>query len=487
MRKKLTLLLALCSILAIALSGPGQAIAASTGKALSTNFTLVNFGTSTANVTVSYTQTNGSVWTADAGNTSFTIPANGGQKPVYQYFDNTLTAGAGSAVVSSDQPLGAVVQILARNQTPTSGAYSAIDPASKFFAPLVLRRQGTASGTGNTQIVIQNTGASALAGVKVQFVNSAGTMVYTHTAPSIPASASYYYDTETDNLIGEPFAGSAIIDAGAGLVSVVVNVFFGADGLQTYIPTPSAGLSDSWAIPLFNSRLANGLSTVVSVQNQSGGTIAAGDLDMNCTAFPGGDAGGNPTLALTNPSPLANGQSHSFNPVVDLVNIPTGWYGACTVTAPGNTAAIIQMRFIGTQNSAAYEAIPTDGTDKTFFTPLVQKRLGNGFATNTTIVNLSNVSTANVTVTYTPSPDYVNGGGSAAVLSTVTTIPPSSSLQQNHRLSGFTVGVTAMPDGWYGTLRVVSSDQPIAGFTQITNVNSPPGDTFMTYTAFTQP
>jgi hypothetical protein len=322
---------------------------------------------------------------------------------------------------------------------------------------------------------------------KVQFVNSAGTMVYTYTVPTIEPSASHYYDTETDNGIGEPFAGSAIIDAGAGQASVVVNVFFGADGLQTYVPTPSNGLSDSWAIPLFNSRLANGLSTVVSVQNLSGATMAAGDLDMNCTAFPGGDAGGNPTLALSNPNPLANGQSYSFNPVVDTTNIPTGWYGACTVTAPGDTAAIIQMRFIGTQNSAAYEAIPTDGTDQTFFTPLVQKRLGNGFATNTTVVNLSNVSTANVTVTYTPSPDYVTAGGSSAVLTTTTTIPPSSSLQQNHRLSGFMVGATSMPDGWYGTLRVVSSDQPIAGFTQITNVNSPPGDTFMTYTAFTQP
>jgi hypothetical protein len=194
------LLLTLCSVRdRFVWSGP---VASSTTKALGTNFTLVNFGTSTANVTVGYTQTNGSAWPADAGNTAFTIPANGGQKAVYQYFDGTLTTGAGSAVVSSDQPLGAVVQILARNQTPTSGAYSAIDPASTFYAPLVLRRQGTASGTANTQIVIQNTGSVALSGTLVKFFNSAGTAVYTFTVPTIQPSASYYYDTETDNGIG---------------------------------------------------------------------------------------------------------------------------------------------------------------------------------------------------------------------------------------------------------------------------------------------
>ena len=79
--------------LAVGAAGSGQVLAASTTKTLSTNFTLVNFGTSTANVSVSYVKTDGSAWTADSGNTNFTIPANGGQKPVYQYFDGTLTAG----------------------------------------------------------------------------------------------------------------------------------------------------------------------------------------------------------------------------------------------------------------------------------------------------------------------------------------------------------------------------------------------------------
>lgn len=465
-------------------SGIGLAFAQATTKSLSTNFTLVNFGSSTATVTVQYTRTDGSNWAADPGNTSFTIPANGGQKPIYQYFDSTLTSGQGSATVSSDQPLGAVVQILARNQTPTSGAYSAVGPAFRFYAPLILRQQNTASGLANTQIMIQNTGASALSGATVQFVSSTGANAFTYNVPTIQPGATHYYDLTNETGLPTPFAGSATINAGSGTVSVVVNVFFGSDGLQTYVAIPETGLANSWAIPLFNSRLTNGLSTVVSVQNLSGGAFAPGSMVMTCSAF----AGSAPPSALTlsNPASLSNGQSYSFNPVTDT-SIPASWFGACRVSTPGNSAVIIQMRFVGTQNTAAYEGIRTSSTDRTFFTPLVQKRLANGFATNTTIVNLSNTNAANITVTYTPSPDYVASGGSSAVLSFSTQIPAGSSLQQNHRLGDFAVGSTPMPNGWYGTLRVVSSDQPIAGFTQITNVNSLPGDTFMTYTAFTQP
>jgi hypothetical protein len=263
-----------------------------------------------------------------------------------------------------------------------------------------------------------------------------------------------------------------------------VNVFFGADSLQTYPAIASTALSNSWAVPLFNSRLANSLSTVVSVQNLSGAPVAAHTIAMDCTAFAGSAAPS--TLHLDNPSTMNDGQSYSFNPVVNNA-IPTSWYGACRVSAPGNTATIIQMRFIANSNADAYDGVPTSSTDKTFFAPLVQNRLSNGFATNTTVVNLSASQTAHVTVTFTPSPDYVSGGGSNAILSTSTTIPGGSSLQENNRVPPFMVGATTMPTGWYGTLRVVSSDQPIAGFTQITNINNPPGDTFMTFNAFTQP
>ena len=66
-------------------------------------------------------------------------------------------------------------------------------------------------------------------------------------------------------------------------------------------------------------------------------------------------------------------------------------------------------------------------------------------------------------------------------------IPANSSLIQNQRLSGFTVGSTTMPDGWYGTLSVSSTGAPIDGFVQLTNYLNPAGDTFMAHNNFGQP
>jgi hypothetical protein len=82
---------------------------------------LVNFGSEEALVNVEYRLEGGAIWDADNANESFTIPANG-QRQIRQYFDTTMVSGKGSAAISSTQPLGAVVQILARNQTPSSGA-----------------------------------------------------------------------------------------------------------------------------------------------------------------------------------------------------------------------------------------------------------------------------------------------------------------------------------------------------------------------------
>ena len=129
--------------------------AGSTTKTLNTNFTFVNFGTADANVTVSYLLDNGSVWDADNANEAFTIPADGGQVQIRQYFDTTLAAGQGSAVISSDQPLGSVVQIQARNQTPSQGAYKGYSGGSLvWYIPLAAHQGSSASRTVNSQIAI---------------------------------------------------------------------------------------------------------------------------------------------------------------------------------------------------------------------------------------------------------------------------------------------------------------------------------------------
>ena len=139
MRSKTRIVSAIVLAVALALVASASSLAQSTTKQLSTNFTLVNLGSAAANGTITYYRPNGTVW----GSENFTIPGNGGQAIFRQYATSGnpgnpgLTSGAGSVVVTADQPLGAVVQILARDQNPTSsGAYAGLSAGdSSFFVP----------------------------------------------------------------------------------------------------------------------------------------------------------------------------------------------------------------------------------------------------------------------------------------------------------------------------------------------------------------
>ena len=159
MKKRSLLSKSILITMCLLLIGVIPALAGATTKTLSTNYTVVNLSTTTdASVTALYYKDDGSAWTADPDKTNFTVPMNYGQKGIKQYFDGTLTSGKGSVVLSSTEPLAAVVQIQARSpQTPSMAAYLGYTSGSnKFYIPLVQRKATTASGTANTQIMIQN-------------------------------------------------------------------------------------------------------------------------------------------------------------------------------------------------------------------------------------------------------------------------------------------------------------------------------------------
>lgn len=458
----------------------------STVKQLSTNFTLVNMATCTpsnacdANVNIDYFKPDGTPWSADPGNTSFSIPGNFGQKIVAQYFDTTMVGGEGSVVIQSDQPIGAIVQILARNQTPSSGAYSGISSgSSKYYAPLVQSRKVTASGVSNAQIMIQNIEATSQT-VSVNFIpGDAVGNSFTKSGIVIPGQSTYKYDLADETNLNPNWTGSAVVNAETGKkVAVVVNLFAGPNTLTTYNAFPAEVVGKKWAVPLFTSRLPNGLSVPVSVQNLSGGTLQAGDIQMECKSSISTPA----TLSLTNLSPVVNNQSYSFNPVVDTT-IPANWSGSCIITSTGNVVAMATLRTPGIRDdAAAYEAFNIDqSVDTTVVFPLMSKRQANGFATVATIQNLDPNEAAEVQLTYTPSTTYT---GSQTPIVFTATIPPGGNLLQNLRFNE----VPQIPDRWFGTLVVKSTNgKPLVGFVQLTNILGLAGDTTMANNAFTLP
>lgn len=457
-------------------------VAASTTKSLSTNYTLVNFGSQTANVTVQYLTTSGSVWDADNANEVFQIPGSGGQKIIRQYSDTTMTSGQGSAVVTSNQPLGAVVQIQARGQTPTSGAYSGYTVGSqKFYVPLVIRRGASASGTTNSQIAIQNTGTAAT-NVTVDFIPSGSYSAFQKTFSGLQPGVSISYDLDGETNLALGWTGSAVVSAVAaeGEIAVVSNFFTGADSMQTFNAFPLESLATKWFIPLFLSRNSNGLNSPVAVQNLSGSPIAIGGLTMTCT--PNAGSANQSVLNLANTSAIANNASYYFNPVSDVTHIPAEWFGSCVINSgSAGVVSFVQLRYVnapGNVGAAAYEAIPA-GTDPVAFFPLIVKRGGNGFATAVTIQNIG-VANALVDLIYTPSADYA--GSQTPVLVNDVPINAGQSIVRNHRQTG---GEPTLPNDWFGSLKVVSNGPPISGFVQLTYYIPTTGDSFMAHNAFT--
>lgn len=500
-------LVAVAILGALALSGPSSALAAATTKTLSTNFTLVNMDRDNpATGTIAYLLESGDLWPGiTSTNLSFSVSPNGGSIQVKQYFDPTMQSGRGSVVISSDHPLGTIVQIQARGQTPTQGAYTGfLQGYSVYYLPLVARNKYTLNGTANSQIIIQNADASAFP-VTVELIPNVGsTGSYTRTIESIAPGVSYYYDLSLEaNLPGE-WIGSAVVTAsGGGKITVISNFFQGADILQTYNGFQQEILGPEWVVPVFFSRLDNGLSSVITVQNISPDEIAAGGLALHCTTINGSTPG---EFTVTNPTAIVSNGSYSFNPIGDASRYVTNWTGTCDVRAAGaNLVAIVQLRFNGAPDgsvgASAYEAIRAGGTDRVMFVPLVAKRLPNGFASVVGIRNLG-ASATSLTFYYIPATNGncpvsacdINLDGAVDAADTIivrdVNLAGNSSLQRNHRLSSDSGSADAeitLPDSWEGALRIESSSQPIDGYVQLTYYKNISGDQAMAHRVFTRP
>jgi hypothetical protein len=456
--------------------------AGSTTKSLSTNFTLINLGSSAANGVIQYLRPDGTEWRTSE---TFTIEPYGGQAIFRQYMEGPgyiATPGQGSVIVSADQPLAAVVQIRALGQIPTSGAYVGFPTGSDtFYVPLVARQRGTASGIANSQIIIQNTGTEAT-NIEIKFIDwFNGNLVYTKTGITVNRGASYLYDLADEVNLPSNWIGSAVVKATTegGSIAVVSNFFTGPHGMQTFNAFPKESVSREWVIPLFTSRLANGLSAPVTIQNLSDSVIPIGGAVMTCTVDSTSPNPTPTTFVVSNTTPISPSMAYAWNPVIDM-SLPSQWLGSCRVSSLQDIIAFVQLRFIGTDKAAAYEAIDARSAGKTVFVPLVAKRLPNGFASAVTIQNLNINASANVTLTYKATLGY-----SPSELVLYRVIPAGGSLIQNHRVGSDHPQGVPLPDNWQGSL-IVESDQPIAAFVQLDFLGSG-GDPYMAHNAFTIP
>ncbi|MEA4812714.1 MAG: hypothetical protein VB108_09110 [Anaerolineaceae bacterium] len=458
-------------------SDPSVALADAATKRLSTNYTIVNLGTSTANVTASYFEQDGTAWSG-SNFTNFQL-APGANSVVRQYFDTGLTSGQGSVVLSSDQPVAAVVQQLARNQAPSEAAYTAIGaPSSIYYVPFVSRHGGSAGGTANSQIVIQNTSNGIPIDVVVEVTaRPPSTVKYVKTISQIQPFSSYSYDLELQAELGENFWGSAKVSTSTanGTLAVMTNMFSGSDSLIAYNGFPQG--NTTWFIPYLYVRLGNSLTTSIILQNIGDTAIPVNDIQMSCVKDPSSPG---VNFTVPNDSDIPVNGAYGFNTLTDTARFSQeGWYGGCKlISASGKQfVTVIQYRKTANKGMSAYEAVPGSLTSSQVTIPLIAKRLANGFATSVAIQNLGSTD-AIVKLVYTPE------GGGQQVVRTNIVIPAKGSIQRNFRLAD-TEG-PEIPDGWVGSLSITSdgSSHPLAAFVGNWKFDESVGDTMQAYLGF---
>jgi len=476
MKKYLSIFAAILIILVLAIAPFNKTneivLAAATTKALATNYTLVNLGTQPATATAQYLTPTGTEW----GNSiykNFSIPV-GGSAQVRQYFDTGLSTGMGSVIISSNQPLGAMVQQVTRSGVPTMGAYAGIsNPSATWYIPLASRQGVSATGKANSQIVVQNVGATAVDFNVEYFTLDTGTSALSKDYTNLAAGASLLIDLDLETGLTAPWWGSVVVSTTTSSLGVVSNMFFGSNSLNAFNAFAAEEITSSWRIPLLYIRLPNTLTSSINVQNLSGATLPVGDIQIQCIKNP--EADGN-DFTIANTTSILNQSSYSFNTFTDKVSFPTpNWYGSCEVKSLSgkNIAVLVQDRYTKNDEQSMYGAVPGNLTSKSVFVPLVAKRLANGFANTVNIQNLGG-TTATLTITYVP-----EGGGDSIVRSGIS-VPPGANYMRNFRLAA--TEASDMPDGWVGSM-VIESNTPIAAFVQNTYL-TPYGDRLMAYLGF---
>lgn len=476
MKKYLSILAALLFVLVLAIAPFEQSntmvLAAATSKTLATNYTLVNLGTATATVHAQYLTPAGTEWGSSIYK-DFTIPV-GGNQIVRQYDDTGLTSGMGSVVISSDQMLGAMVQEITRSGVPTMGAYSGVtSPSATWYVPLAARQANSATGKVNSQIVVQNVGTAAVNFNVEYFTLATGASAFDKDYTNLAAGASLLIDLDLETGLTAPWWGSVVVSTTSGSLGVVSNMFFGADSLNAFNAFAAEEVGPSWRIPLLYVRLPNTLTTSVTVQNLSGATLPAGDIQLDCVKNP--SASGT-DFTVVSSSPILNNSSYAFNTFTDTVKFPTAnWYGSCEVKSLSDQdiAVLVQDRYTANAEQSMYGAVPGDSTSQDVSVPLVAKRLANGFANTVTIQNLGTTA-ATLTITYVPT------GGGTPIVRTGISVPAGASYIRNFRLAA--TEAPDMPDGWVGSM-VIESNTPIAAFVQNTYLTAY-GDRLMAYLGF---
>lgn len=347
--------------------------------------------------------------TAPVATVNDTIAANG--QKTYATLPSQVQAGfKGSAVISSDQKIAAIVNLISPSLSNLSlgSSYVGVTTGSTTAAlPLLFKNYFGF----NTFFSVQNVG-SATTTVTVTYSNN-----QTDTA-TIPPGGSARFDQATSTKLANNFSGSAIVTSSASNIAAVVTQYDDSTSL-TY--NGFAGGTRNPVFPLINAN-NSGFITGIPIQN-------LGNVESRVTVtYTRSSDGSTCTEAITIPAKGAkNFALNAFGGTPEagtVENCPnTGAFvGSARVTANTGTVdlvGIVNQLNASTNKGGSYSSFNGTTATNTVVYPLIQDRFF-GYFTGISLVNVGDVATT-ITCSYsgqsaTQTSQSVAPGGSYTVI-----------------------------------------------------------------------
>ena len=372
------------AITAAAVIGVGSASANVKATQFATGFQVVNLSQSDANITISfYAEGSGTA----AATFNDTILAADGQKTYANLpvdIPSVPEGFLGGAVVSSDQEVAAITNVIGDGNFLNGAAYSGVGTgATEVLLPIIFKnQQGSAY---DTFVNVQNTGTEA-ANVTITYSNDA-----TETATVQPGSSARF-DQATNADLPDDFFGSATVTSDQPVAAAVIQngqpAILGYNGFT--------GTSTSPVFPLVIAQFSGDNPTFftgIAIQN-------AGDAptDVTVSYTPSGDEG----TACTETQTIPAGESAAFGTILSFaseganttcnVGLFTGSAQVTANSADQPLVGVVNQLNSGAFKGGAYNSYDASEATDTIVLALVQDRIAQYF-TGVSIINLGDAAT----------------------------------------------------------------------------------------------
>lgn len=359
--------------------------------------------TATTDITITFYKQDGSV----EATTTDTIAASSSK--TYYPLAAVSDGFNGSVVISSNQPVAAITNVLGNDGAHGASYIGFSGGATTVNLPLVMKNN---YGIG-TWFNVQNTGSSD-ATVNIAYAGTACTDTAT-----IKPSAAHTFDQSANTCLADGYVGAAQVTSGQNIVVTVMQVTSDSSGLMPSLLAYN-GFTTSSTTPVMPLVTSGYYDSGTGIQIQNTG---AASTDVTVTYTP---SAGFPGATCTEQHTIAAGNSATFGfPSMDASCYTDGggagsaaFVGSAQVTTNStsqNLVAIVNQVTMGASTAAAYGAFsPADATD-TVSLPLIMDR-NYGMFTGIAVANVGTVATdINCTfsgTTYTASATGVLPGAS---------------------------------------------------------------------------